>query len=406
MEAGPSSEQAGPSSDSVVDQPPSSWLTPLRRTTSPSDIRKTIRRIESLASQDGNPHLRDPFERDAILSWLNRLTTSISQDQDLIDSAAHLLERLVNAQLGNDGSTSTPHDASIERTFVFPFDYTRPNALYSSQNDLPDDSIAVTLVDEELPPSTTDDTSKEKALAVGVQTWAAAIVLSDLIVTRGSEIHKSLVKGAPETGRPTSVLELGAGTGLVGLVCARVLQKLAKATGQDPGCVTLTDYHPLVLANLERNVQTNLADKAASQEILVYTRLLDWSEYHDGSKTAADGDKYDLILAADVVYSPDHAKWLYSTVAALLAVDNQSRAHILNAKRTQGRFGEWDLISLTDEAFGRRSRSRCGQWTLKVLKRVELAKRNGLGRSDESGHVWWTLGWTCEEEQEHDVEKP
>lgn len=385
----------------AADIPPSSWLPPLKRGPTTHELQSALRRIEKLVTS-ASAQLSDPLERSHVLSWLNRLFqggVSVAEDeegdsQDLIDDAAAVLEQVIvtdsavgSSDSGDRGAKASPADASLERVFCFPFDFSRPNA-QGKRNEGDDNQITVSLIDEELPPSTTSDTSKEAALAVGVQTWAAAIVLSDLLVTRGGDIHERL---SSSSSSPLKVMELGAGTGLVGLVCARLLQRLASPQ-TTPHQVILTDYHPLVLANLERNVQANSASQPFTPDVDVTTMHLDWSASHDNGYAASQ----DLLVAADVVYSPTHAQWLYTTICALLARNDASRAHILNAKRMQGRFGEWGLVDGTDAAFD--AGFVADGWKMTVLRRVDLPKQKGLGRSDESGHVWWTLGWRrCEQ---------
>jgi hypothetical protein len=186
--------------------------------------------------------------------------------------------------------------------------------------------------------------------------------------------------------------------------------------------VTLTDYHPRVLENLRRNVDANRWDLSARVELSV--EALDWSLYHRPTEgepaggsagpkrlspppvPAAGRDlQYDLLLAADVVYAPEHATWLYATMSSLLSRTGSARAHVLNARRSEGRFGEWGLVEGTDRVFGkvvqdgeegdgRGGEGKVGvEAKLRVLRRVELPKVKGLGRSDERGHIWWTLGW-------------
>ena len=87
--------------------------------------------------------------------------------------------------------------------------------------------------------------------------------------------------------RGKRVLELGSGTGLVGVVAARL--------GAD---VTVTDL-PHVLENLEENLRLN-QDLVAAAGGSVQAQVLRWGEESD---VACLGGNYDVILGADVVYS-------------------------------------------------------------------------------------------------------
>lgn len=75
-----------------------------------------------------------------------------------------------------------------------------------------------------------------------------------------------------------SVLELGAGMGLPGIVCA------LKNAG-----VTLSDFNPLALEMAGENARQNGLSIKLLQE--------DW-------RTFASRDKYDYILASDILYDP------------------------------------------------------------------------------------------------------
>ncbi len=103
-------------------------------------------------------------------------------------------------------------------------------------------------------------------LPYGVALWPASIALAHEIASRGDEL-----KGG-------SVLELGAGTGLPGIVAAslgaRVLQ---------------TDRHELALSVCRRNSEGNGVSG-------VEHRLADWTDWHEE-------DHYQWILGSDVLYA-------------------------------------------------------------------------------------------------------
>lgn len=99
------------------------------------------------------------------------------------------------------------------------------------------------------------------------------------------------------------ILELGAGTGLVGLTASTLLS----------ADVHLTDL-PAIVPNLQHNIQSNsaLAERSGSR---VTASVLDWSWI---PQTLQEDDKYDIILAADSLYAPEHAKWLATTIGVYL----------------------------------------------------------------------------------------
>ncbi|KAJ1962523.1 hypothetical protein IWQ62_003501 [Dispira parvispora] len=114
-----------------------------------------------------------------------------------------------------------------------------------------------------------------------------------------------------------TVLELGAGTGLVGFVGA--LQGAAK--------VYLTDYQTNIIDNLKENVRLNAEHPAISN---VYPCQLDWSWFDDNAdddeehqtdlsqlprraladQALAQVADATVILGADIIYELTHARWL------------------------------------------------------------------------------------------------
>src|SRR5262249_35267689 len=98
--------------------------------------------------------------------------------------------------------------------------------------------------------------------------------------------------------RPIRVLELGAGTGLLSIITAR----LARSSST----IVATDYHPDVLANLAQNIKTN-------ELVNVSVQHLDWENPWQSD------EPFDVILGADVIYHPDHALWIRNCVEKLLS---------------------------------------------------------------------------------------
>jgi hypothetical protein len=144
---------------------------------------------------------------------------------------------------------------------------------------------------------------------LGLKTWAASYMLS-------KRLHQfGLI--AQIKGSGPSILELGSGTGLVGLAMA--------ALGAD---VVLTDL-PSIHENLARNAKDNSAvieQNGGSTR----TGTLDWTQpascelYNDGVVTqtlSAIDSKFPIILAADSLYSPEHPRMLVNTIAAWLSED-------------------------------------------------------------------------------------
>ncbi|KAI9794067.1 MAG: hypothetical protein M1816_006692 [Peltula sp. TS41687] len=132
---------------------------------------------------------------------------------------------------------------------------------------------------------------------LGLKTWAASYLLAKRL--------QDLPLPLPDEGRRRSVrvLELGAGTGLLGIAAASVW-----------GCkVHLTDLKDIV-PNLERNVRAN-SEVIGRNGGEATTGVLDWE---DREEPVGQEKRYDLVLAADPLYSPRHPRLLVDTVSRWL----------------------------------------------------------------------------------------
>ncbi|KAG8625272.1 hypothetical protein KVT40_007023 [Elsinoe batatas] len=157
-----------------------------------------------------------------------------------------------------------------------------------------------------------------------LETWASSTILA-------SQLHLLPVSFPDPSPAIIPILELGAGTGLVGIAAAGVY-------GQD---VVLTDLEPIV-PGLEGNVGLNLGwlegvnrEETGKEEgkgvegVEVSAGVLDWT----APETCTVGDrayrasetKAHVILAADTLYSEEHPVLLSRTVGMWLARDARAR---------------------------------------------------------------------------------
>jgi predicted nicotinamide N-methyase len=135
-------------------------------------------------------------------------------------------------------------------------------------------------------------------------TWPSAAALSQWIAAN------------PTIGEECNhILELGAGCGLVGIFSACIRKSCQASCDRrlspqrtDPQIVTLTDFNPLVLRNLERNVALN----GVSEHCRVVG--LDFNDQSKvpmhGGWTDMNGNIHppvDLILAADIICQAEDA---------------------------------------------------------------------------------------------------
>ncbi|KAJ5819109.1 hypothetical protein N7474_004700 [Penicillium riverlandense] len=147
---------------------------------------------------------------------------------------------------------------------------------------------------------------------LGMKTWVSSYLLS----RRLHNLLESPPQLVPTTStdpslrtehKPLRALELGSGTGLVGLSFAALRGKSAT--------VHLTDL-PEIVPNLAHNAALNveLLTKTSAD---VTTGVLDWSVTPDPLPTPEE--RFDVILAADPLYSPSHPKWLVDTIGPWLS---------------------------------------------------------------------------------------
>lgn len=153
-----------------------------------------------------------------------------------------------------------------------------------------------------------------RAQGLNLTTWTSSFVLAGLL-------HKITVDLTSAGAVP--VLELGAGTGVVGLTAA--------ALWNVP--VVLTDLPPIV-PGLVGNVRLN----TAVVKTPVRCGSLDWSTpdtlvLDDGTQYDADKNKARIIFAADTIYSEEHPELLSRAVLRWLAPGPSSRFILTCAQR-------------------------------------------------------------------------
>lgn len=116
-------------------------------------------------------------------------------------------------------------------------------------------------------------------LPYGVVLWSATIALAHDISSR------------PDSFRNAKVLELGAGTGLPGIVAASLGARVAQ-----------TDRNNLAMSLCKRNCEFN-------NITAIEHRIADWTSWNDT-------DKYDWILGSDILYGLEmqpHLRRIFET---------------------------------------------------------------------------------------------
>lgn len=160
---------------------------------------------------------------------------------------------------------------------------TREIKIPSGSEDIED--LAVDIIE----PSLTSD-------SLGLKIWGSCYVLSKrLLREHCSDQQQKMLHG--------QVLELGSGTGLFGIVAAKLGYKMY-----------LTDL-PEIVSNLQNNVDLN-DQPGASVEVL------DWNH---PERFVLDGTKFDTVVVADPIYSTEHPQLVANMIKRYLKPRNDAR---------------------------------------------------------------------------------
>jgi predicted nicotinamide N-methyase len=194
---------------------------------------------------------------------------------------------------------------AMSRTFAIPLRYSQPIAIHGiEQNNLRTSSALHSDLSD-----TVNIAIYEPALTgdnLGLKTWGSSYQLAKRLCVLKTVLPAALSQ--------TPILELGAGTGLVGLAAAAVLG----------AHVLLTDL-PEICPNLRHNININapvIEERGGKAEAAV----LDWSDpLKPDSSVGPWSPSYLLILAADPIYTPEHPRLLVHAIENHLSRDRAAR---------------------------------------------------------------------------------
>ncbi|KAI0799033.1 putative methyltransferase-domain-containing protein [Xylaria sp. FL0064] len=218
---------------------------------------------------------------------------------------------------------------------------------------------------------------------VGLQSWGAAFIFTELMCASPTRFNFS----TSTVGSSPRIIELGAGTGLVGIALGRILPHLGVSAPK----IIATDFHPTVLTNLEANIAKNFPVMNQDEDVRspsIKAAPLDW-ETPDLSSPL--DEQADVLVATDVIYSPEHAVWLRDCAARMLKPNGVF--WLMLTVRTTGKF---EGISGTVRAsFNGRDGFRNAQGSvLTILDEERFARPSGIGRGDESEYRLFRIGWS------------
>ncbi|KAI3806870.1 hypothetical protein L1987_22788 [Smallanthus sonchifolius] len=172
---------------------------------------------------------------------------------------------------------------------------------------------------------------------VGLQVWRAELVLSDFV------LHKMYTSSKFDG---IVAVELGAGTGLVGMLLARVAKT-----------VFLTDHGVEILKNCANNVHLN--STLLPSKTTVYVRELDWkASWPPKQDNCASCESYawnqsqfeelkraSLLVAADVIYSDDLTDALFHTLERLMPHGLEKVLYLALEKRYNFSIDDLDVVA-------------------------------------------------------------
>ncbi|KAI0014714.1 putative methyltransferase-domain-containing protein [Xylariomycetidae sp. FL0641] len=156
--------------------------------------------------------------------------------------------------------------------------------------------------------------------SLGLKTWGSSYLMAQLLdkVAAGPLAHLNF---SDRSGRQINVLELGSGTGLLGMAAAAMWR----------ANVVLSDL-PAIMANLNFNIEQN---RGMIKEFggNVDSGALTWGSLDAKADLFTNQNGYKVILVADPLYDDDHPGLLSSAIAENLMRDADARAVVMVPQR-------------------------------------------------------------------------
>ncbi|KAI3322708.1 putative methyltransferase-domain-containing protein [Xylariaceae sp. AK1471] len=206
--------------------------------------------------------------------------------------------------------------------------------------------------------------------SLGHKTWGSSYLMAQHLdsIASGSLAH--LLR--PSHSESLSVLELGSGTGLLGMAAAAMWQTE----------VVLSDL-PDIMTNLDFNIDRNratverLGGKVGSGSLI-------WGSEDGNDPRFSRKNEFNVILAADSIYDDDHPDLLSSAIHEQLLDSLDSRAIVMVPIRDQ----------ITKRLIAQfRSAMNDGTLPLVILEEHALTGQDDWGEDDESQAIecWWAV---------------
>lgn len=186
--------------------------------------------------------------------------------------------------------------------------------------------------------------------AIGISCWLSLQRKDLFLASRDTDDDSSAARRPNKMARLASdvvVIELGAGSGLASLTCARLAASEFAASSRGEVCIISTDVEATVHSTLAENLKIN--DEASSQRAQIHSRVLDWGHVPStGFDSLLEGTGNDnsartmewrrLVLGADILYNPSSHQVLLDTLLSVLRPHEKcgDQAYIAYKRRTDG----------------------------------------------------------------------
>ncbi|KAI0079554.1 hypothetical protein K474DRAFT_1683146 [Panus rudis PR-1116 ss-1] len=299
--------------------------------------------VPELSEEEVNILRADTFEREFAMRWLTGFTARSGMWVDGVDDES---EQEIRASLVDEAASllasfaGEGQEEPLARSFSFPTS-NAGRSIHVELNDAP-------LLSE-------DHTS------VGLQSWGSSIIFAERLCANPEKFKLGM--------SASRILELGAGTGLLSIAIGKLY-----SDALHPPTIVATDYHPSVLSNLRGNVRANFRSCPSAVDVFPF----DW-QYPRSD--APFHEPFDVILAADVIYQSEHARWIKTCVERLL----RGVFWLIIPVRSTGRHA--GMSDTVEQVFPFAPRE------LAILRKDNIGRLEGVGRADESGYVLFEIGW-------------
>ncbi|XP_015867394.3 uncharacterized protein LOC107404900 isoform X2 [Ziziphus jujuba] len=175
--------------------------------------------------------------------------------------------------------------------------------------------------------------------SVGLQVWRAELALSDFV------LHKMFTSSEFDG---IISLELGAGTGLVGILLSRIAKT-----------VFLTDHGNEILENCAKNIKLN--SELFNPQAAIHVRELNWmhswppeisleespqcNRYLWTSSDVEEAQKASMLVAADVIYSDELTDAFFSILERLMCTCPEKVLYLALEKRYNFSLDDLDVVA-------------------------------------------------------------